>query len=51
MQKAVFVKEVGKPLVLGERAIPEPSNGNLLIKVQSTMRKLASHKEVWISRS
>jgi hypothetical protein len=33
MQKAVFVYEVGKPVRLGEREIPSPKAGELLIKV------------------
>jgi D-arabinose 1-dehydrogenase-like Zn-dependent alcohol dehydrogenase len=39
MQNAVLVAEAGKPLVLGTRAIPEPGTGEILIKVDSTMRK------------
>ncbi len=37
MQKALFVKEVGKPVVLDTRPIPEPKEGQVLIKVTSTM--------------
>jgi hypothetical protein len=37
MQKAIFVTEIGKPLVLGTRLVPETPKGCLLIKVQSTM--------------
>jgi len=37
MQQAVFVQEVGKPLVLGTRAIPEPQQGQIQIKVDATM--------------
>lgn len=33
MQKAIFVYEVGKPVRLGERAIPSPKIGELLVKV------------------
>jgi len=33
MQKAVFVYEVGKPVRLGEREIPSPKAGELLVKV------------------
>lgn len=33
MQKAVFVYEVGKPVRLGERKIPSPKAGELLVKV------------------
>jgi NADPH:quinone reductase-like Zn-dependent oxidoreductase len=32
-QKAIFVYEVGKPVSLGERAIPSPKAGELLVKV------------------
>ncbi|KAM0702649.1 hypothetical protein Q7P35_010080 [Cladosporium inversicolor] len=32
-QKAIFVYEVGKPVRLGERAIPSPKAGELLVKV------------------
>jgi D-arabinose 1-dehydrogenase-like Zn-dependent alcohol dehydrogenase len=35
MQKAVFVYEVGKPTRLGEREIPSPKAGELLVKVTS----------------
>jgi NADPH2:quinone reductase len=37
MQKALFVNEIGKPVSLGERTIPEPKEGEVLIKVTSTM--------------
>jgi len=37
MQKAVFVTEVGKPLQLGERAIPTPGPGFVQVKVKSSM--------------
>ncbi len=39
MQKALFVKEVGKPVVLDTRPIPETKEGQVLIKVTSTMSK------------
>lgn len=32
-QKAIFVYEVGKPAGLGEREIPSPKAGELLVKV------------------
>jgi D-arabinose 1-dehydrogenase-like Zn-dependent alcohol dehydrogenase len=35
MQKAVFVYDIGKPVRLGERKIPSPKAGELLIKVTS----------------
>jgi hypothetical protein len=38
MQQAVFVTEIGKPLTLGTRAIPEPKEGEVQIKVLSTLR-------------
>ena len=37
MQKALFVKEVGKPVVLDTQPIPEPKEEQLLIKVTYTM--------------
>lgn len=37
-QNAIFVSEVGKPLVSGERPIPEPPKGYILVKVLSAMR-------------
>ncbi|GAB7325512.1 hypothetical protein MBLNU13_g09519t1 [Cladosporium sp. NU13] len=33
MQKAIFVREVGKPVRLEEREIPTPKTGELLVKV------------------
>jgi hypothetical protein len=38
MQQAVLVTEIGKPLTLESRAIPEPTDGQVQIKVLSTMR-------------
>jgi D-arabinose 1-dehydrogenase-like Zn-dependent alcohol dehydrogenase len=38
-QKAVFVKEIGKPVELGRRAVPSPKLGEVLVKVSATMRK------------
>jgi len=35
MQKAIFVYEVGKPVRLGEREIPTPKAGEVLVKVTS----------------
>ncbi|CAN9393858.1 unnamed protein product [Alternaria alternata] len=37
MQKAAFVKEVGKQLVLGERPVPQPGIEDILVQVHSTM--------------
>ncbi|KAH9207474.1 chaperonin 10-like protein [Leptodontidium sp. 2 PMI_412] len=37
MQKAVFVNQIGKPLALGERAVPKPGKEEILIKIHSTM--------------
>jgi len=37
MQSAIFVKEIGQPMILGERSIPEPPKGFILVKVLSTM--------------
>jgi hypothetical protein len=52
MQKALFVKEIGKPMVLGERPVPQPPKGYILIKVHSTMRKLTgedlSHESIQV---
>ena len=39
MQKAVFVYEVGKPVRLGERGIPSPKAGELLVKVTAAQGK------------
>jgi Zn-dependent alcohol dehydrogenase len=39
-QKAVFVKEIGKPVELGTRSVPVPGDGEVLVKVAATMRKL-----------
>lgn len=36
-QKAVFVKEIGKPVELGTREVPSPKEGQILLKVASTM--------------
>jgi NADPH:quinone reductase-like Zn-dependent oxidoreductase len=36
MQKAVFVHETGKPVRLGERPIPSPKVGEVLVKVTAT---------------
>jgi len=33
MQQAVFVREVGKPLEIGTRAIPAPLASHVLIRV------------------
>lgn len=35
MQKAILVHEIGKPVRLGERGIPSPKAGELLVKVTS----------------
>ena len=37
-QKAIFVREVGKPVELGERDVPSPQDGEVLLKVAATMR-------------
>ena len=37
-QKALFVTEVGKPVTLGNRAIPTPGLGEILISVAATQR-------------
>ncbi len=42
MQKALFVKETGRPVVLNTRDVPEPKKGQVLIKVTSTMSELPS---------
>ncbi|PPJ50322.1 hypothetical protein CBER1_06447 [Cercospora berteroae] len=36
-QKAVLVKEIGKPIVLGETNIPIPADDEVLVKVAATM--------------
>ena len=38
-QKAVFVKEIGKPVEPGSREIPSPKEGEVLVKVTATMRE------------
>jgi hypothetical protein len=38
-QNAIFVSAIGQPLVSGERPIPEPPKGYILVKVLSTMRE------------
>jgi len=38
-QKALLLEEVGKPLALGHRAIPEPGENQLLVKVLVAGRK------------
>ncbi|PHH90657.1 hypothetical protein CDD83_3020 [Cordyceps sp. RAO-2017] len=35
-QTAVFVTEIGKPVVRGSRPVPSPSNGQVLVKVTTT---------------
>ena len=37
-QKAVLVKEIGKPVQLGVRDVPAPEAGQVLVKVTATMR-------------
>jgi Zn-dependent alcohol dehydrogenase len=37
-QKGVFVYEVGMPVRLGEREVPSPKQGEVLVKVTSTQR-------------
>ena len=39
MQKALFVTEVGKPVSLGTRAIPNPNLGEVLIKITSSQSR------------
>ena len=39
MQKALFVEKLGEPVVLGTKDIPKPKEGQVLIKVESTMSK------------
>ncbi|CAK1358341.1 unnamed protein product [Cercospora beticola] len=36
-QKAVLVKEIGKPVVLGEKDVPIPAHDEVLVKVTATM--------------
>jgi NADPH2:quinone reductase len=36
VQKAIFVHEIGKPVRLGERPIPSPKVGEVLVKVTAT---------------
>lgn len=45
-QKALLLEEVGRPLVLGSRPIPQPDQNQLLVKVLVAGRKLKqSHSE------
>lgn len=36
-QKAVFVRELRKPVELGMRDVPTPEEGQVLVKVTATM--------------
>jgi D-arabinose 1-dehydrogenase-like Zn-dependent alcohol dehydrogenase len=38
-QKAVFVTEVGKPVQLGKRDIPQPREHQVLIRMAACMSK------------
>lgn len=38
-QKALLLEEVGKPLVVGDRPIPQPGKNQLLVKVLVAGRK------------
>jgi NADPH:quinone reductase len=38
-QKALSLEEVGKPLIVGHRTIPEPGENQLLVKVLVAGRK------------
>jgi hypothetical protein len=38
-QKALIVKEIGKPLVLVEQPIPVPIAGEVLVKIEATGRE------------
>jgi len=42
-QKAVFVTEIGKPVQLGKRNIPEPGKHQVLIRVGACMSKYYDH--------
>lgn len=44
-QKAVFVKELGKPVELGHREIPSPKEDEVLLEVTATMRKTSPAAE------
>jgi hypothetical protein len=49
-QKAIMVHEIGKPVRLGEREIPMPKAGELLVKVASAQGiQHAVHRE-WLSQ-
>jgi hypothetical protein len=39
MQKAIFVDEIGKPMVLRLHPVPAPPAGYVQIKILATMRK------------
>jgi Zn-dependent alcohol dehydrogenase len=38
-QRAVFVKEIGKPVESGSREIPSPKEDEVLVKITATMRE------------
>lgn len=42
-QRAILLQEVGKPLVVGSRPIPQPGKDQLLVKVLVAGRKFANH--------
>ena len=43
-QKAVFVNEIGKPVELGKRDIPQPGEHQVLIKVSACMSMYDDHR-------
>lgn len=49
-QKAVFVKEVGKPVELGTKEVPSPKEGEVLLKVAATMCKSDSSLLLYAER-
>jgi hypothetical protein len=49
MQKAILVHEIGKPVRLGEREIPTPKAGELLVKVTSAQGMYFAVPREWLS--
>jgi hypothetical protein len=50
MQKAILVHEIGKSVRLGEREIPTPKAGELLVKVTSAQGMSYAVLREWLSQ-
>jgi D-arabinose 1-dehydrogenase-like Zn-dependent alcohol dehydrogenase len=46
-QDAVLLRTVGKPVELGRRPVPTPTESQVLIKVTSAMRKSSESMELY----